>query len=318
MKRPLISPGAAALSLAFAAALTILMGLIPQVEEGGVPWLSRMTCFWPFILVWAWVAALSLMAAVKRLLRWKLKEIPFVLNHLGVAVTIVAVTLSNAGMQRLHSADQGLEMLVDPWRAWVTVGICIMMAGALCQILFMAPRPSGRRSFLWTAVCAALLCVAFLGITLSATGPLFDNPNPELRSPWFAPHVIVYMIAYALLAAATVTAVYMLVRNGGAKALSLTDSLVFTGLAFLTVGMLLGAFWAREAWGSYWAWDPKETWAAATWLCYLLYVHLRKARPGDWKAACCILLAGFVCLQICWWGVNYLPSAKGHSVHTYN
>ena len=57
--------------------------------------------------------------------------------------------------------------------------------------------------------------------------------------------------------------------------------------------------------------------AAATWLCYLAYLHLRKAKPGEWRDACVILLISFVCLQICWWGINYLPSAKGLSVHTY-
>ncbi|MBR5108539.1 MAG: cytochrome c biogenesis protein CcsA, partial [Bacteroidales bacterium] len=62
----------------------------------------------------------------------------------------------------------------------------------------------------------------------------------------------------------------------------------------------------------------KETWAAATWLCYLVYLHLRKAKPAEWQTACILLLVSFVCLQICWWGINYLPSAQGLSIHTYN
>ena len=48
--------------------------------------------------------------------------------------------------------------------------------------------------------------------------------------------------------------------------MSLCDNLVYVGMAFLTIGMLFGALWAKEAWGHYWNWDPKETWAAATWL----------------------------------------------------
>ena len=102
-----------------------------------------------------------------------------------------------------------------------------------------------------------------------------------------------------------------------AKELNITDNLVYVGLAFLTIGMLFGALWAKAAWGHYWAWDPKETWAAITWLCYLLYLHYRKTSPGKWTEACLILLVAFVCLQICWWGINYLPSAKGFSIHTY-
>ena len=57
--------------------------------------------------------------------------------------------------------------------------------------------------------------------------------------------------------------------------------------------------------------------AAITWLCYLVYLHFRKARPGQWRAACWILLFSFVCLQICWWGINYLPSAHINSKHIY-
>ena len=58
--------------------------------------------------------------------------------------------------------------------------------------------------------------------------------------------------------------------------------------------------------------------AAITWLCYQVYLHFRKARPDQWRTACLILLFAFVCLQICWWGINYLPSAQDLSVHTYN
>ncbi|MCF0180158.1 MAG: cytochrome c biogenesis protein CcsA, partial [Bacteroidales bacterium] len=68
----------------------------------------------------------------------------------------------------------------------------------------------------------------------------------------------------------------------------------------------------------YWAWDPKETWAAATWLCYLVYIHTRLVSPKKHRAAMYMLLFSFVCLQMCWWGINYLPSAQGNSIHTYS
>ena len=82
--------------------------------------------------------------------------------------------------------------------------------------------------------------------------------------------------------------------------------------------MLFGALWAKEAWGHYWAWDPKETWAAVTWMAYMLYIHYRKSDGKDMQTAAWIILAAFICLQMCWWGINYLPSAKGISIHTYN
>ena len=178
----------------------------------------------------------------------------------------------------------------------------------------------GRWRYKWILSFSTLLSLVFICVNLLKPEIHSKGLMPALQSPWFAPHVIVYMFSYALLGAATVMAVYMLARKDRTteKEVNLTDNLVYTGVAFLIFGMLFGALWAREAWGSYWSWDPKETWSAATWLCYLVYLHLRKARPGEWRSACAVLIISFVCLQICWWGINYLPSAQGLSIHTYN
>ena len=145
---------------------------------------------------------------------------------------------------------------------------------------------------------------------------------PALQSPWFAPHVIVYMFAYAMLGAGAVVAVYLLVRSRKRAiepgVMDLCDNLVYVGTAFLTIGMLFGALWAKEAWGHYWSWDPKETWAAATWLGNLLYIHFRFQKNKQYRSALGILVFAFILLQVCWFGVNYLPSAQGNSVHVYN
>ena len=175
-----------------------------------------------------------------------------------------------------------------------------------------------RWKYKWILSFSTVMALVFICVNLLKPEIHSKALMPALQSPWFAPHVIVYMFSYALLGAATVMAIYMLIKKKSTeKEINLTDNLVYVGLAFLTFGMLFGALWAKEAWGTYWTWDPKETWAAATWLCYLVYLHLRKAKPGEWKSACIILLVSFVCLQICWWGINYLPSAQGLSVHTY-
>ena len=199
-----------------------------------------------------------------------------------------------------------------------------------------------RWRYKWILSFSTLLALVFICVNLFKPEIHSKALMPALQSPWFAPHVIVYMFSYALLGAATLMAVYLLffkrfpvkqrfpVKPGMTEnnvtpgpdrvshELNITDNLVYVGLAFLTIGMLFGALWAKEAWGHYWAWDPKETWAAITWLCYLLYIHFRRNSPKDWKKACWILLLAFVCLQICWWGINYLPSARGLSIHTYN
>jgi len=177
----------------------------------------------------------------------------------------------------------------------------------------------GRWRYKWILSFSTVLALVFICVNLFKPGIHSKTLMPALQSPWFAPHVIVYMFSYAMLGAATLMAIYLLLirKTAGEVDMDITDNLVYVGLAFLTIGMLFGALWAKEAWGHYWAWDPKETWAAITWLCYLVYLHFRKARPAEWRAACWMLLFAFVCLQLCWWGINYLPSAQGHSVHTY-
>ena len=206
-----------------------------------------------------------------------------------------------------------LELVRDPWLPLVYTGFYMMLAGAVImalEVLWRRLRTATRKAlwaYLGLAVFASLFAYFF-----------FDSYNtktlvPALQSPWFAPHVFVYIFAYTLLGVAVVIAWW-----------KLADDLVYISLAFLTIGMLFGALWAKEAWGHYWSWDPKETWAAITWIAYLVYIHYRlmsKAKsqqPGAKRLAFWMLITSFVLLQICWWGINYLPSAQGSSVHTYS
>ncbi len=85
------------------------------------------------------------------------------------------------------------------------------------------------------------------------------------------------------------------------------------GFPFLTLGIISGAVWANEAWGSYWSWDPKETWALITWLIFAIYLHSRIIKGWEGKKAASIGSFGFFVIWICYLGVNFL--AKG--LHTY-
>ncbi len=179
----------------------------------------------------------------------------------------------------------------------------------------------GRWRYKWILSFSSLMAFVFICINLLKPEIHSKTLMPALQSPWFAPHVIVYMFSYALFGAATLMALWLLVRPDkkiSRQEIFLIDNLLYVGLSFLSLGMLFGALWAKEAWGHYWAWDPKETWAAITWLAYLLCLHLRKARPQSCRKACLMLIGAFLCLQLCWWGVNYLPAARGRSIHTYN
>ena len=179
-----------------------------------------------------------------------------------------------------------------------------------------------RWRYKWILSFSTVMSLVFICINLFK--PEIHNKTlmPALQSPWFAPHVIVYMFAYAMLGAGAVVAVYLLVRSRKRAiepgVMDLCDNLVYVGTAFLTIGMLFGALWAKEAWGHYWSWDPKETWAAATWLVNLLYIHFRFQKNKQYRSALGILVFAFILLQVCWFGVNYLPSAQGNSVHVYN
>ena len=177
-----------------------------------------------------------------------------------------------------------------------------------------------RWKYKWILSFTLLLATVFLCINIFRPEIQTKTLMPALQSPWFVPHVMVYMMAYALFGAATLMAVYLLFFSKSPTTqheMELCDNLTNLGLTFMTLGMLMGALWAKEAWGHYWTWDPKETWAAATWMMYLAYLHLRRARPADFEIPLFILITAFVLLQMCWWGINYLPSAMNSSVHTY-
>ena len=178
-----------------------------------------------------------------------------------------------------------------------------------------------RWHYKWILTFSTILATVFVCVNILKPEIHSTTLMPALQSPWFAPHVIVYMFAYAMLGAAAVMAAYLLFFKKTAvtdEEMDISDNLVYVGLAFMTVGMLFGALWAKEAWGHYWSWDPKETWAAITWFAYLVYVHYRRMPSHSRNLSLWVLLIAFVLLQVCWWGINYLPSAQGVSVHTYS
>ncbi len=177
-----------------------------------------------------------------------------------------------------------------------------------------------RWHYKWFLGYALGLATLFLTINYLHPETYSKTLMPALQSPWFIPHVIVYIFSYALLAASSLVALkglYQLYfKEFNAAVLYLADNLVYIGFSFLTLGLLFGALWAKEAWGHYWTWDPKETWAFLTWLSYLVYMHFRHFQPRKVRAPLWALSLAFVVLLICWFGINYLPSAQD-SVHVY-
>lgn len=104
------------------------------------------------------------------------------------------------------------------------------------------------------------------------------------------------------------------------KKLSLLESLdnlsyriIGLGFPLLTIGIIAGAVWANEAWGSYWSWDPKETWALITWLVFAAYLHTRITKSWQGKGPAILASIGFVVVWVCYLGVNFL----GKGLHSY-
>lgn len=246
---------------------------------------------------------------------------------------IASVILSSAGAVAAFS-DRRRSLA-----AWSSVAAVVVLAGFITGLWVTLGRPplktmgetrlwysffamiSGLFTYLrwryrWILSFSTVLATVFIMINIFRPEIHDQSLMPALQSPWFIPHVTVYMFSYSLLGCAFLLAVVGSV-NPKKDIMDAADTLVYIGTAFLTFGMLSGAIWAKDAWGHFWSWDPKETWALATWLCYLIYMHLRLTGKGSERWLCLLLIFSFLCLQMCWWGVNYLPTAQD-SIHVYN
>ncbi len=172
-----------------------------------------------------------------------------------------------------------------------------------------------RWNFTWILLFSTILSSVFLIINLMRPELHSKILMPALQSIYFIPHVIIYMLSYALLGASFFIALYGLLKKNTSY-LHACDNLVIVGVALFMFAMLIGALWAKEAWGHYWTWDAKELWAAITWMIYLFYLHFRSFKSKNDKTSYLILIFAFIALQMCWYGVNIFPSLK-ESLHTY-
>lgn len=169
----------------------------------------------------------------------------------------------------------------------------------------------------WLIAYSAIVSTVFMIINIVKPELHFTNLMPALRSPWFIPHVSSYILSYSILGAAFICGLMIVFSKKSDKneLYILSDNLVAIGFGLLLAGMLMGALWAKEAWGDFWTWDPKETWAFTTAVFYLVFIHLRRITKTQNMAAY-FLIISFILLLITWLGVSYLPIAEG-SMHAY-
>ena len=149
---------------------------------------------------------------------------------------------------------------------------------------------------------------------------------PALQSGWLGFHVSTAIIAYGAFGVSAVIAVIFLLRDkmkdkgfldrhipNKEKLDMISYRSAALGILFLTFTIITGAIWAERAWGSYWSWDPKETWSLVTWIVYAVYLHLRVRRGWRGRSAAIFAVVGFVCVIFTYIGVNTLLPG----VHSY-
>ncbi len=149
---------------------------------------------------------------------------------------------------------------------------------------------------------------------------------PALQSNWLTAHVITCFLGYAAFAVSFGVSVLYILRGrlnprgiaaGFIPSEEILDHLnyraIAVGFPFLSIGIITGAIWADVAWGTYWSWDPKETWSLITWLVYAAFLHARLSRGWSGKRTAILSMAGFGATLFTYFGVNFLLSG----LHSY-
>jgi cytochrome c-type biogenesis protein CcsB len=166
---------------------------------------------------------------------------------------------------------------------------------------------------------AATMALALLVATYALTRPAEERAIspllPALRSVWLQIHVLSVAIGYGACCVAAGLALPRVLQGsrtaadaepGVESADRRIERTVAWGFPWLTLSILTGAIWAQEAWGRYWGWDPKETWALITWLWYLLVLHLRSVRGWRGVRLAALVVAGFVVVLFSFAGLPWL------------
>jgi cytochrome c-type biogenesis protein CcsB len=174
----------------------------------------------------------------------------------------------------------------------------------------------------------ALLIISFASLILPTPMQEAAPLVPALQSNWLMMHVSMMMLSYATLILGSLLSIVFLVIQtfkkqaiiiGNTKQQLLENIDIWSyrtiglGFPFLTIGIIAGAVWANEAWGSYWSWDPKETWALITWLIFASYIHARLTRGWAGEKSAILGSLGFFVVWVCYLGVNFL----GQGLHSY-
>ena len=157
----------------------------------------------------------------------------------------------------------------------------------------------------------SLLAIGYASLLDKEIAPLL----PALKSNWLTTHVLTCFIGYAALTVAFVSSAVLLCKKNVDKNLDVVSyKMIAFGFLFLALGIITGAVWANSAWGTYWSWDPKETWSLITWFIYAIYLHTRFKKGWNGRKAAWLSVIGFLAMLFTYFGVNYLlPGLHSYS-----
>jgi len=206
----------------------------------------------------------------------------------------------------------------------------VFFSAAIALLLFVlrlvlnrgAARSTGLPPFV--AFGATFVAAVLLMISSSPVAPKeIAPPIPALQSLWLVLHVTFSFIGEAFFVVSFVAAIAYLgassaFASGSEQKRADMDRLAATAIGigypiFTTGALIFGAIWAETAWGSWWSWDPKETWALVTWLIYTAYLHTRLVRSLRGRISAVLAIAGFAATVFTFFGVNFLLSG----LHSY-
>jgi len=179
------------------------------------------------------------------------------------------------------------------------------------------------------------VCIVFFGFLSIAVASLLpyryqaiEPLVPALQSYWLHIHVITTFLGYAGFTASFGISIVYLLRDSVKEEkpesffsnfpqLDILDDLSYKSIAlgfpFLTIGIITGAIWANYAWGSYWSWDPKETWSLITWFIYAAYLHSRITKNWRGRRSSLLSIIGYASVLFTYFGVNFILSG----LHSY-
>ncbi|MFC1856681.1 c-type cytochrome biogenesis protein CcsB [Thermodesulfobacteriota bacterium] len=174
----------------------------------------------------------------------------------------------------------------------------------------------------------AFLAMAYASLPLFNVSDRIQPLIPALKSNWLIAHVVTCFLGYAAFAIAFgISLMFLLKQHENEKSAGgllahlpessvldeLTHQMVMFGFLFLSIGIITGAVWANSAWGSYWSWDPKETWSLITWLIYATLLHARMMRGWHGKRIAYLSIIGFMAVIFTYFGVNLLPGLHSYA-----